>query len=518
MEIRLKTADLKKSESNVRAGHSKEDIKTMADSIANRGIINPPSVAKNGDGRYEVIAGQLRVAGAIAAGLDEIDCIDVTKLTPEQRVDMSLSENVHRRKMSEIELFRAFDKLFRTGMSVEQIGARFDKKEREVQQLLAIGGLPKKILDAAERDDIGGRTLQALAVAPKGEVRRYLKLKISDRPRDWEIQEWLAGADGMYMEKFAIFDVEKYTGGKFTDLFGDEDEVWFTDGSMFMELQTAALDAKLAEFEKKGWKCQQVDYWQGYAYTKTAKKKGGTVIYARDPRSGSVEFHVGYKRNTASGAAPKAKAAKGEKVEKPDTSKAFDHYMAETRHYAVAAEMADDETSGLVATIILLVKQCDNISIRNQGSMVKGTAQLDSICASANYTAVAKEFAATMKCMGIKPDAMMWDIDIAKVAKKLQEYDTKSLIQMVGTIMARNWTLSGDGKDSDAIGKALGLTSVREWEVDDAFLDGITNKDTLLKIAKLNHVTVNSKMTLKVIRAKLKAGIPADYRPEWLNF
>jgi len=55
MQIRVKVDELKPSVSNVRSKHSKEDIQMMADSITHRGIINPPSVAKNGDGRYEVV-------------------------------------------------------------------------------------------------------------------------------------------------------------------------------------------------------------------------------------------------------------------------------------------------------------------------------------------------------------------------------------------------------------------------------------------------------------------------------
>ena len=96
--VNLSTDQLKKSTSNVRAGHSKEDIKSMANSIKHRGLIHPPQVAANGDGRYEIVAGQLRVAGAIAAGLEEIPCHDVSHLSDAERVELSLSENVDRRR------------------------------------------------------------------------------------------------------------------------------------------------------------------------------------------------------------------------------------------------------------------------------------------------------------------------------------------------------------------------------------------------------------------------------------
>lgn len=511
-QITLKTAELKQSESNVRAGHSKEDIKTMAISIKNRGIINPPSVAKNGDGRYEVIAGQLRVAGAILAGLEEIECIDVSALSVQQRVDVSLSENVHRRAMSEIELFRAFDQLFRSGMTVDEIGSRFDKTEREVQQVLAIGGLPVKLLQSAERGDVGDRTLQALAIAPKGEVRRYMKLKLSDRPQDWKIQEWLAGADGMFMAKFALFDLELYDGGSFVDLFADEDELWLTDGSQFWDLQAAAYDAKLEDFNKKGWQCELIDYWQGWAYERKAKKKGGKVFWCKDDRTGSVEFHVGYARLSRSGSAPKPKGDKP--APKPETSQAFDNFMAETRHAAVQRHLLDDKRAGLVGTLILLLKQSDNIQFRSGGKQLSD-AYSDSLHSSDNFMIVHDDFTEMLTELGLK-NGHTWDMKIDSLGPKLMEYTPATLTRWIVTTVASQWDC--EGKDGDHIGKAVGLTQVNAWEADAAFWDGIKNKNTLIKIAKANKIPIDSKATTKVIRAIVSDKISDSWRPSWLKF
>ena len=513
-EITLKTSDLKRSDSNVRSGHSKEDIYTMATSIKNRGIINPPSVAKNGDGRYEVVAGQLRVAGAIAAGIKEIRCLDVTALTVKERVDISLSENVHRKSMTEIELFKAFDQLFRAGMSVAEIGSRFDKGEREVQQLLAIGGLPKKLLDSAERGDVGDRILQALAIAPKSEVRRFMKLKLSDRPRNWEIQEWLAGADGMYMAKHALFNLEDYKGGSFVDLFADEDEVWCTEGAQYIMLQNEAVNAKLADFVKKGWECVKLDHWQSWAYEKVAKKNGGQMFYVHDDKTQAVEFHVGYGRLNKSGAAPKAKDPDGKPEAKPETSKAFDNFMAETRHAAVQFQMANDTRCGQVATLLLLLKQADNVCFRNGGKQLSD-AYSDSLHSGTNFMIMHDDYTEMLDELGLK-DGHTWDLKIEKLGPKLMEYTPKTLTRWINLVVARNWDCEGDA--GDKIGKVIGLKEVNVWEADAAFWNGITNKKTLIKIAKENNITVSNKEPLKIIRKRLQDKVPMDWRPSWLKF
>ncbi len=514
-QIRLSTSELKQSESNVRAGHSKEDIKTMAISIKNRGIINPPSVAKNGDGRYEVVAGQLRVAGAIAAGLEEIDCIDVSELTVQERVDISLSENVHRKSMTEIELFKAFDQLFRAGMAVEEIASRFDKKQRVVQQTLAIGGLPAKLLDSAERGDVGDRTLQALAIAPKGEVRRYMKLKLADRPRDWDIQDWLAGADGMFMAKHALFDLELYTGASFTDLFAEEDEVWLTDGSMFWDLQAAAYDAKLKSFEDKGWQTELIDYWQGWAYEKTAKKNGGKVYWTTDKKTGATGFHVGYARLNRAGTAPKAKD--GKPVKKPDTSKAFDDYCTELRHNAVRSHMVKDKTAGLIGSIVLMVKQPDNFTIRYTGGKVKNEAYINSINEQDDNLDIQDARLNAWTEMGIE-NGVTWDVDIAELVAKLEELPPAALQRLLIAIITSSWCIDSSGKDSDTLGKALGLNGVDQVTLDDAFWDGIKNKATLLKIGKEHKIISSKDESVKNIRARIKANVPDSWLPDWLTF
>jgi len=326
-QIILNIDKLKPSPFNVRSKHTKEDIAMMANSIKNRGIINAPSVAKNGTG-YEIIAGNLRVAGARAAGVTQLECDDVTGLSDAERVELSLSENVDRRRMSVVQEYIAFDKLFKAGRSVEEIASRFDKTVKQTQQVLAIGCLPKKILNS----DVGDRTIRCLAIAPKADVRRYMKLAEKDRPRDWEIQEWLAGNDGMYLAKHALFNLGLYKGGSFVDLFTEDDEVWLTDGAQFCDLQTEAVCAKLGEFRNKDWTVERLEYWQDWAYKRTAKKKGGKVFWTKDDKTGAHAFYVGYARISRAGSAPKPKKT-DEKKDKPDISKEF------TAHILVSSDL-----------------------------------------------------------------------------------------------------------------------------------------------------------------------------------
>jgi ParB family chromosome partitioning protein len=514
-EIMVNIDELKPSVSNVRAKHTKEDIDMMAKSIEHRGIINPPAVAKNGDGKYEVVAGFLRTLGAAKAGIEQIRCLDVTALTPSERVEISLSENVDRREMSAIQYYAAFNQLFKSGMPVEKIGERFNKTEREVQQLLAIGSLPKKILDLAEKDEIGDRTLKVLAIAPGKDVIRYNKLKADERPNDWNIDKWLAGDEGMYRAANALFDLEKYVGPQITDLFADEDEVWLKDGAQFTMLQSEAINEIIAKHVANGWKVSKLDHWQSWAYDKTSKKNGGEVFYTRSDRTQEVNFYVGYKRQEKTGKAPKAKK-ETDKKEKPEISKAFADYMAELRHSAIQHKIADgDKRIGLVASLVLLLKQCDNISFGHGGGRRLTDTYEESVRLNQHSLIVSEDYKEMLNELGIG-DRYAWDIKIDQIGSKLMEYTPNKLARWISLVVAANWTC--DTSAGDELASVIGLKQVDLWEADQVFWDGIKNKQTLLAIAKENDITVSDKEPTKIIRKRLAEKVPNDWRPSWLKF
>ena len=515
----ISTDLLKRSVSNVRGGHHPEDIAMMANSIKHRGIINPPTVALNGDGKYEIIAGQLRVAGAIAAGLTEINCLDVSVLTEAERVELSLAENMDRRDMTAIELFKAFATLFKAGVSVPKISEKFGKTEDEVQQHLAIGTLPKKILDLAEKGEIGSRTIKALAIAPGKDVTRYMKLKVNERPNDWNIEQWLRGENGWFREGYAIFELDQYVGPKITDLFS-ENEVWYVDGAQFMELQEKAVIAEIEKLQELGWTVNLLERFDEWAYDKTAKKDGAEVFYTFNRRTGKVSFHKGYKRKPKTGNAPKAKDAGGEPEKKPEVSKEFLAYMGEIRHADVQRCMVSQRQAGLVATLIVLLKECGNVSFGHAGYAVKKDAFIESINTDASKLIIRDDFQVMCDELGI-PSGSLWQLGGKKLKEAVSQfYDLTpaTLIRYIITCVAYKWDANSNYEDTDMVAGALGLTEVGIWEGDDAFWDGITNKETLIGIAKELDIPIDEKATAKVLRSVIRDKVPAEWRPKWLTY
>ena len=116
--ITINTSDIDLSKQNVRKKHPKKAIEEMAASIRSIGVINLPTVVKQKKGsRYDVIAGMLRVLGALEAEKTHIEVVLLKQgMAEAELVELSLAENVTRQEMDELERFVAFDKLFKGGI------------------------------------------------------------------------------------------------------------------------------------------------------------------------------------------------------------------------------------------------------------------------------------------------------------------------------------------------------------------------------------------------------------------
>ncbi len=117
MEVRdIKIADIQMSEFNIRkdlnAGIEDTGLENLADSIKEKGLLNPLIVRRLSDGTYELIAGQRRFLACQRLGWETIPAIirDITDDT--DATIISLSENVHRAALILIAKAKAYQKIY----------------------------------------------------------------------------------------------------------------------------------------------------------------------------------------------------------------------------------------------------------------------------------------------------------------------------------------------------------------------------------------------------------------------
>ena len=92
----------------------REDVLAdMAESIKAHGLLQPISVRKKVDGRYELIAGEQRLRATKLAGLSTISAV-VLDVTAEESAELALIENLQRSDLNVMEEARAYASLMKS--------------------------------------------------------------------------------------------------------------------------------------------------------------------------------------------------------------------------------------------------------------------------------------------------------------------------------------------------------------------------------------------------------------------
>ena len=92
-----------------RTGFDPADIQSLAESIAQNGILQPLTV-RRGEGCYELVAGERRLRAAKLAGMQAVPCI-ILEISSRNSAVMALVENIQRQDLSFFDEASAIEKL-----------------------------------------------------------------------------------------------------------------------------------------------------------------------------------------------------------------------------------------------------------------------------------------------------------------------------------------------------------------------------------------------------------------------
>ncbi|OHD55317.1 MAG: hypothetical protein A2Y33_16780 [Spirochaetes bacterium GWF1_51_8] len=126
---------------------SEDGLKELADSIREKGVIQPVIVSELGDGRYELVAGERRWRASKIAGLMEIPAI-IRDYTEEERIEIALIENIQREDLNAMEVAMAYKEIMeRVGLTQEELSRQIGKSRSGVANTLRLLKLPEFIRD-----------------------------------------------------------------------------------------------------------------------------------------------------------------------------------------------------------------------------------------------------------------------------------------------------------------------------------------------------------------------------------
>jgi ParB family transcriptional regulator, chromosome partitioning protein len=151
-----------------------ESLQALADSVAERGVLQPVLVRPRPGGSYELVAGERRWRAAQIAGLDTMPAL-VQHRDDGASLEVALVENMAREDLNPVEEARAVAALVEElGLSREDVGKRVGRSRVAISNLLRILDLPDETLELLESGRLTEGHGRALLMAPDQADRRRL--------------------------------------------------------------------------------------------------------------------------------------------------------------------------------------------------------------------------------------------------------------------------------------------------------------------------------------------------------
>ncbi|MCD0488134.1 ParB/RepB/Spo0J family partition protein [Pedobacter sp. MC2016-14] len=120
-------------------------LNELSDSIKLQGLIQPITVRKMDDHKYQLISGERRLRASKLAGLTEIPAY-VRLADDQQMLEMALIENIQRENLNAIEVALSFQRMLdECNLKQDQLGERVGKNRTTVTNYLRLLKLPPVI-------------------------------------------------------------------------------------------------------------------------------------------------------------------------------------------------------------------------------------------------------------------------------------------------------------------------------------------------------------------------------------
>ncbi|MBL7081068.1 MAG: ParB/RepB/Spo0J family partition protein, partial [Candidatus Omnitrophica bacterium] len=169
----LKTKEIRPSPYQPREAIDPQELGELAQSIKEKGVIQPILVRKKEDG-FELIAGERRWKAACFLNLEEIPAL-VKEVKDEECLELALIENIQRQDLNPIEQAKAFQYLInKFGLTHEGVAQILGKARVSITNILRLLKLSPEIQNEIKKGGLSFGHARALLEIGEPDVRREL--------------------------------------------------------------------------------------------------------------------------------------------------------------------------------------------------------------------------------------------------------------------------------------------------------------------------------------------------------
>lgn len=183
-------SDITPNPEQPRRNFKEAELKELAESIREHGVLQPILVSEKSDGGYLLIAGERRYRASKLLNLPTIPAL-VKEFKDEQKLEVALIENIQRSELNPLEEAFAYQRLVEEfGLTQEEVAVKVGKSRSAVTNTIRLLTLPEEVQRALIEGKISA-----------GQARTLLS--IDDQKNQLEMLQSMLG------EKISVRDLEQ---------------------------------------------------------------------------------------------------------------------------------------------------------------------------------------------------------------------------------------------------------------------------------------------------------------------
>lgn len=168
-----------------RIDFNEDEIRGLAESIKNQGLLQPVVVRQKGSA-FEIISGERRYRAFQLLGRENVPCIVKQEVSDREMLELALIENIQREELNEIEKAVAYRRLLlEYSYTHEQLADHIGKSRTAITNSLRLLNLPEEIQSMVRSGQISMGHARALLTIDENEqlevAKRIVEEKMSVR-------------------------------------------------------------------------------------------------------------------------------------------------------------------------------------------------------------------------------------------------------------------------------------------------------------------------------------------------
>jgi ParB family chromosome partitioning protein len=184
-----------------RTHFEKEALDELVESIRIHGIIQPITLRKLGQNRYQIISGERRFRAAQIIGLNHVP-VFVREADDKTMLEMAIIENIQRKDLNAIEIALSYQRLIdECNITQEQVGERMSKSRASVTNYLRLLNLPDEIQVGIRDEKISmGHARALLAFDEEAQMKKVYRAILDEQLSVRKVEELAKN----YKQSFAV--------------------------------------------------------------------------------------------------------------------------------------------------------------------------------------------------------------------------------------------------------------------------------------------------------------------------